>query len=45
MRVAELDFTNGSLVLLKNGNATALSGNFTQNGQIVMWQYQPLQGT
>lgn len=42
MTVTELDFTTGSVALLRNGNPTALSGNFTTNGQIVMGQYQPL---
>ncbi len=41
MTVTELDFTNGSVALLKNGNPL-LSSNFTTNGQIVMGQYQPL---
>ncbi len=41
MTVTELDFTNGSVALLKNGNQI-LGGNFTANGQIVMGQYQPL---
>lgn len=41
MTVTELDFTSGS-VKLKLGNTTLASANFTQNGQIVMGQYQPL---
>jgi hypothetical protein len=41
MTVTELDFTNGSVALLRNGNPL-LSSNFTTNGQIVMGQYQPL---
>ena len=41
MTVTELDFTNGSVALLRNGNQV-LGGNFTANGQIVMGQYQPL---
>ncbi len=39
--VTQLDFTSGS-VALKSGSTTILSSNFTQNGQIVMGQYQPL---
>ena len=41
MTVTELDFTSGS-VKLKLGNTTLASANFTQNGEIVMGQYQPL---
>lgn len=41
MTVTELDFTNGSVALLRNGTQI-LGGNFTENGQIVMGQYQPL---
>lgn len=41
MTVTELDFTSGSVELLKNGNPL-LSSNFTANGHIVMGQYQPL---
>lgn len=41
MTVTELDFTSGS-VKLKLGNTTLATANFTQNGQIVMGQYQPL---
>lgn len=41
LTVSELDFTSGSIAL-KNGTTTVLSSNFTQNGQIVMGQYQPL---
>lgn len=41
MTVTELDFTSGSVALLRNGNPL-LSSNFTTNGQIVMGQYQPL---
>jgi hypothetical protein len=41
MTVTELDFTNGSVALLRNGNQI-LSSNFNANGQIVMGQFQPL---
>jgi hypothetical protein len=41
MIVTELDFTSGSVALLKNGTPL-LSRNFTTTGQIVMGQYQPL---
>jgi hypothetical protein len=41
MTVTELDFTSGS-VKLKLGNTTLASANFTQNGEILMGQYQPL---
>jgi hypothetical protein len=41
MTVTDLDFTSGS-VKLKLGNTTLATANFTQNGQIVMGQYQPL---
>ncbi|BCA54910.1 hypothetical protein W02_20500 [Nitrospira sp. KM1] len=39
--VTQLDFTGGS-VAFKLGSTTVLSENFTQNGTIVMGQYQPL---
>ena len=39
--VTELDFTSGSIAL-KFGSTTIASTNFTQNGQIIMGQYQPL---
>ena len=41
MTVTDLDFTSGS-IKLKLGTATLATANFTQNGQIVMGQYQPL---
>jgi hypothetical protein len=41
MTVTELDFTSGSVALLRNGSPL-LSSNFTTNGQIAMGQYQPL---
>lgn len=40
-QVTQLDFISGSLAL-KVGSTTIASTNFTQNGQIVMGQYQPL---
>jgi hypothetical protein len=39
--VSQLNFTSGS-VALKLGSTTLLSGSFTQNGTILMGQYQPL---
>jgi hypothetical protein len=41
LTVTELDFTSGSIAL-KLGSTTLASTNFTQSGQIVMGQYQPL---
>lgn len=39
--VTELDFTSGSIALML-GSTTVVSTPFTQNGEIVMGQYQPL---
>jgi len=39
--VTQLDFIDGSIGLM-NGSTTVLSASFTQNGAIVMGQYQPL---
>lgn len=42
MTVTELDFTSGSVKLKLANGTTLATANFTQNGQILMGQYQPL---